>query len=131
LQTQRGQGELLYLLDVRRFEEYCAGHIPGARFCPGTQTALLVDSYVGVRNATIVTTCDTRARAILAASLLKGMGYPHVYALDGGVQAWVEKGLPLEAGEPYEVDYGQPPWLSRLLLGLPTGCSRESCQSQV
>ena len=121
LPTWRERGELLYLLDVRRLEEYRAGHIPGARFCPGTQTALLVDSYVGVKNATVVTTCDARARAILAASLLKDMGYPRVYVLDGGVQAWAAQGFPLEAGEPYEVDYGQPPWLSRLLLGLPTG----------
>ena len=120
LRTRR-EGELLYLLDVRRLEEYCAGHIPGAHFCPGTQTALLVESYVGVKNATIVTMCDARARAILAASLLKNMGYPHVYVLDGGVQAWAAQGLPLEVGEPYEVDYGQPPWLARLLLGLPAG----------
>jgi rhodanese-related sulfurtransferase len=119
LQTRQGRGELLYLLDVRRLEEYRAGHIPDACFCPGTQTALLVDNYVGVRNATIVTTCDARARAILAAALLKSMGYPRVYALDGGVQAWAAQGLPLETGEPHEIDYGQPPWLARLLLGLP------------
>jgi rhodanese-related sulfurtransferase len=121
LRTRREQGELLYLLDVRRLDEYRAGHIPGACFCPGTQAALLVESYVGVRNATIVTTCDARARAILAASLLKSMGYPRVYVLDGGVQGWTEEGFPLEAGEPYEVDYGQPLWLARLLLGLPAG----------
>jgi rhodanese-related sulfurtransferase len=121
LRKQQEQDELLYLLDVRRLDEYCAGHIPGARFCPGTQTALLVDSYVGVKNATIVTTCDARARAILAASLLKDMGYPQVYVLDGGVRGWAKQGFPMETGEPYEVDYGQPSWLARLLLGLPAG----------
>jgi len=121
LRTRQERGELLYLLDVRRLDEYRAGHIPGASCCPGTQTALLVDSYVGVKNATIVTTCDARARAILAASLLKGMGYPHVYVLNGGAQGWTEAGFPLEVGEPYEVDYGQPLWLTRLLLGLPAG----------
>jgi rhodanese-related sulfurtransferase len=121
LRRRQEQDELLYLLDVRRLDEYRAGHMPGARFCPGTQTALLVDSYIGVKNATIVTTCDARARAILAASLLKDMGYPRVYVLDGGVRGWAKQGFPMEAGEPYEVDYGQPAWLARLLLGLPAG----------
>jgi rhodanese-related sulfurtransferase len=126
LQTRQQQGELLYLLDVRRLEEYRAAHLPGAHFCLGTQTALLVDSYVGVKNATVVTLCDARARAILAASLLKGMGYPRVFVLDGGVPAWQAQGFPLEIGEPDEIDYGQPSWLSRLMLGLPAGVqSRE------
>ena len=59
--------------------------------------------------------------AILAASLLKDMGYPQVYVLDGGVRGWAKQGFPMETGEPYEVDYGQPSWLARLLLGLPAG----------
>jgi rhodanese-related sulfurtransferase len=119
LKTRQEQGELCYLLDVRQLDEYRAGHIPGARLCPGTQTALLVESVVGVKNATIVTTCDARARSTLAASLLTGMGYPHVYVLDGGTQAWAAQGFPLEVGEPQDIDYGQPAWLARLLLGLP------------
>jgi rhodanese-related sulfurtransferase len=121
LRARRDTGELCYLLDVRRLDEYRAGHIPGARFCPGTQTALLVESVVGVKNATIVTTCDAHARGICAASLLTGMGYPHVYVLDGGTQAWAACGFPLEEGEPQDIDYGQPVWLARLLLGLPAG----------
>ncbi|HJY81348.1 MAG TPA: rhodanese-like domain-containing protein [Candidatus Binatia bacterium] len=123
LKTRQEQSELLYLLDVRQCEEYRAGHIPGARFCSGTQIALLVESLVGVKNATIVTTCDSRARGILAASLLKGMGYPCVSVLDGGTHAWSAQGFSLEVGEPQEIDYGQPIWLSRLLPGLPVGVS--------
>jgi rhodanese-related sulfurtransferase len=121
LQTRRDSGELLYLLDVRELNEYRAGHIPGARFCQGTQAALLIESLVGVRNATVVTTCDDRARGVLATALLKGMRYPHVYVLDGGTRAWAAQGFPLEAGEPQEIDYGQPGWLARLLPGFPAG----------
>lgn len=115
------KGQLHYLLDARQLDEYRAGHIPGSHFCPGTQTALLVESLVGVRNAAIVTTCDQRARGILAASLLQDMGYPHVYVLDGGTTAWTAQGFPLKTGEPQDMDYGQPAWLARLLLGLPAG----------
>lgn len=123
LKNQQDQGELLYLLDVRQFEEYRAGHAPGARFCPGTQAALLVESLVGVKNAAIVTMCDDRARGILAASLLQAMGYPRVCVLDGGTTAWTASGFALETGAPYEVDYGQPGWLTRLLPGLPPGAA--------
>jgi rhodanese-related sulfurtransferase len=82
---------------------------------------LLVECFVGVKNAVVVTMCDSRARGILAAALLKGMGYPHVVVLDGGTTAWTATGFALETGEPYEIDFGQPRWLSRLLLGLPAG----------
>ena len=121
LEARQEKGELCYLLDVRQLDEYRAGHVPGAHFCPGTQTALLVECFVGVKNATIVTMCDDRARGILAASLLQAMGYPRVYVLDGGTTAWSAEGFSLVSGTPHEVDYGQPAWLTRLLPGLPAG----------
>lgn len=126
LKSRQDQGELLYLLDVRQLDEYRAGHIPGAHFCPGTQTALLVECFIGVKNATIVTMCDARARGILAASLLQAMGYPHVSVLDGGTAAWTAQGFSLASGAPHEVDYGQPGWLTRLLPGLPVGVESQA-----
>lgn len=119
LKARQERGDLIYLLDVRPLEEYRSGHIPGARFCSGTQAAFLPESLVGVKNATLVTTCNARARAIIVASLLKGMGYPHVCVLNGGTAAWAAQGFLLETGEPYEIDYGQPTWMVRLLQGLP------------
>lgn len=119
LHTRQASGELLYVLDVRLLDEYQAGHIPGAHFCPGTQVALLVESLVGVKNAPIITMCAGRARAIIAASLLKGAGYANVSILDGGTTAWTEHGFSLETGMPYEIDFGQPVWMARLLQGLP------------
>jgi rhodanese-related sulfurtransferase len=121
LHDRQTTGELLYLLDVRLLDEYQAGHIPGGNFCPGTQVALLVESLVGVKNAPIITMCDSRARATIAASLLKGAGYPNVSILDGGTAAWAEHGFQLETGTPQEIDFGQPVWMARLLQGLPTG----------
>jgi rhodanese-related sulfurtransferase len=121
LKTRQEQSEPCYLLDVRQLDEYRAGHVPGARFCPGTQTALLVECFVGVQNATIVTMCDGLARGVLAASLLRDMGYPRVSVLNGGTTKWTANGFALETGAPHEVDYGQPGWLARLLPGLPPG----------
>ena len=119
LHARQAAGELLYLLDVRLLDEYQAGHLPGAHFCPGTQIALLVECLVGVKNASIITMCADRARAIIAASLLKGAGYPNVSVLDGGITAWTAAGFSLKSGAPQEIDYGQPVWMARLLQGLP------------
>ncbi len=112
-------GELFYLLDVRQAHEFVAGHLPGARFCSGTQVQFVVDALVGVPNARVITVCDGRVRATVAASILKGMGYPRVSLLDGGVTAWQAGGYPLETGTPDELDYGEPPWLARFLQDCP------------
>jgi len=112
-------GELFYLLDVRQAHEFAAGHLPGSRFCSGTQVQFAVDALVGVPNARVITVCDGRGRATVSASILKGMGYPRVSVLDGGVAAWKAAGYPLEAGAPAELDYGEPPWLARFLQDFP------------
>ncbi|HVA40632.1 MAG TPA: rhodanese-like domain-containing protein, partial [Candidatus Binataceae bacterium] len=112
--------ELLYILDVRQPHEFVAGHIPGARFCSGTQVQFAVDALVGVPNARVVTVCDGRVRATVAASILKGMGYPRVAVLDGGVTAWKSAGYQLDSGVPDELDYGEPPWLARFLQDFPS-----------
>ncbi|MGH7935193.1 MAG: rhodanese-like domain-containing protein [Candidatus Binataceae bacterium] len=119
LRALHDAGEPLYILDVRLADEYAAGHIPSSRFCSGTQIQFIVDALVGVPNATVVTVCDGRARATIAASTLKGMGYRNVFVLDGGVNAWIASGYPVELGPPEEVDYGQAPWLAGFLQDFP------------
>jgi rhodanese-related sulfurtransferase len=120
LDALSNSAELLYILDVRQAHEFVAGHIPGARFCSGTQVQFAVDALVGVPNASVVTVCDGRVRATVAASILKGMGYPRVAVLEGGMTAWKSRGYPLEPGMPDELDYGEPPWLARFLQDFPS-----------
>jgi rhodanese-related sulfurtransferase len=119
LKTLLDSGELLYVLDLRQPHEFVNGHLPGARFCSGTQIQFVADALVGVPNARVVTVCDGRVRATVAASILKGMGYPRVSVLAGGLPAWSASGYPLEAGAPEELDYGEPPWLARFLQDIP------------
>ncbi len=111
--------EFVYILDVRSGENYVAGHIPGARFCSATQVQFTADSLVGVQNAPVVMVCDGHVRATVAASILKGMGYTNVAVLDGGYPAWSVRGYATETGAPFEIDYGQPPWLARFLQDFP------------
>lgn len=87
----------LYIVDVRMPHEYLEGHIPGALTCPGGQVAFS-DDQIAIRGANLVVVCDGRARAIFAGSLWRQMGFPRVYALDGGVGAWTGAGHDLERG---------------------------------
>ncbi|HJN93131.1 MAG TPA: rhodanese-like domain-containing protein [Dehalococcoidia bacterium] len=87
----------LYVVDVRMPHEYVAGHLPRSLTIPGGQLPFS-DDQLAVRGATIVTVCDGRARAILAASLWRLMGLPRVCVLDGGIGAWADAGMDLERG---------------------------------
>ncbi len=90
--------ETVYLVDVRREEEYRAGHIPGFRWFPGGQAVQRADDVAPVRNALIVFTCDGRVRSTLVASWFRQLGFPNVFALQNGLTRWVAQGHELEQG---------------------------------
>ena len=94
----RSAEEAVYLVDVRTEQEFAAGHIPSFWWFPGGQAVQRADDVVAVRNGRIVFCCDGVARAAITASWYRQMGFPNVYAVDGGVGAWTAAGLPLETG---------------------------------
>jgi rhodanese-related sulfurtransferase len=95
---ERTRQETVYLIDVRTRAEYLAGHIPGFQWFPGGQAVQRSDDLAVVKHATIVFACDRRARATVAASWYRQMGFEQVYAVDGGTSAWVASGRTLETG---------------------------------
>ena len=94
----RREQETVYFIDVRTQEEYAAGHIPGFRWFPGGQAVQRSDDVAVVQNCPIVFACDRQARATLAASWYRQMGFDEVYAVEGGTAAWAASGLALETG---------------------------------
>jgi rhodanese-related sulfurtransferase len=91
----RAERENVYRIDVRTVQEYAQGHIPGFQWSPGGQAVQRSDDLVGVRNGHVVFACDGRVRATVTASWYRQMGFPNVYAVDGGTHAWVAAGLAL------------------------------------
>ncbi len=83
------------ILDVREREAYVAGHIPGAKHLPRGQLELRVDDELPNPHARIVTCCEFGRISTLAAATLRTLGFLHASALDGGMKAWREAGLPL------------------------------------
>jgi glyoxylase-like metal-dependent hydrolase (beta-lactamase superfamily II)/rhodanese-related sulfurtransferase len=92
--VKRNDPELV-LLDVREKEAFAAGHIPGARHLPRGQLELRVNSELPDPTERILVCCEFGQISTLAAATLRELGYIHAAALDGGVKAWRESGLPL------------------------------------
>jgi len=84
----------LHLLDVREPEEWQAGHIAGSQHIPLGQLRERLGDVP--KDQTILTVCRHGNRSEAAARGLRTLGYT-VENLEGGVTAWTQAGLPLEA----------------------------------
>ncbi len=120
----RRNQETVYLIDVRRKEEYRKSHIPAFRWFPGGQAVQRSDDVAAVRNGTIIFTCDGKVRAPLVASWYRQMGFPNVYAVDGGTTAWAALGLPLEEGIPEQLPFGLTEAKNKVRLVSPRDLQR-------
>lgn len=93
------------VIDVREPAEFATGHLPGAVNIPRGMLEFEVAAHPAVSNVTapaladharhIVLYCKSGGRAALAAQALTEMGYTNVESIRGGVQAWIDAGLPL------------------------------------
>ena len=79
-------GEHVTIVDVREPDEYADEHIP--RGMLETQAA----EQLSDKDARIVTHCGAGGRGSLAAKSLEEMGYTNVANLEGGLNAWRERG---------------------------------------
>jgi glyoxylase-like metal-dependent hydrolase (beta-lactamase superfamily II)/rhodanese-related sulfurtransferase len=91
-----GRPNDLLILDVREESAFKAGHIPGAHHVPRGQLELRVNDAIPDPTVRIVTCCEFGKISTLAAATLRTLGFTRTAALDGGMKAWREGGLPLE-----------------------------------
>ncbi|AZF53611.1 Cystathionine beta-lyase [Pseudomonas sp. R4-34-07] len=101
----------LFLCDVRTFEEFAAGSLPGAQHTPGGQLIQATDLYIGVRQARVVVLDSEDVRAPIVASWLRQLGH-QAYVLSGGI----DSGLALPTVQP--VAYEPLPLISAAALAL-------------
>lgn len=101
VERRRSSGEALLLLDVRSRAEFSSdtGHLPGALNVPleDLEQALARGELEGVRETqTVVTICQSDARAAFAVRRLRRHGIHKVLVMSGGMGAWTEAGLPVD-----------------------------------
>ncbi|HEY0698770.1 MAG TPA: rhodanese-like domain-containing protein [Micromonospora sp.] len=92
-----------YLLDVREFDEWTAGHAPGAHHLPMMEVPHRLAEVP--RSGDVVVVCRSGARSGNVVAWLGANGWDNVRNLVGGMQAWAAAGRPVrsEDGRPARV----------------------------
>ena len=80
------------LLDVRDNDEYRAGYIPSSTYVSRGMLEFEIEDYVTERDKPIVVYCAGGFRSLLAAQVLKRMGYTDTTSMSGGFRAWSNAG---------------------------------------
>ena len=89
-------GEDVTVIDVREPDEYGAGHVPGAKPLPRGLLEYKAADELPDKDARIVVHCALGGRGALAAKSLREMGYTNVANMEGGMNAWRERGYDVE-----------------------------------
>lgn len=107
------EGDRVQLVDVRWPNEWEAGRIEGAVHIPSDELDDRLHELDPDRP--VVTVCRTGSRSAAAAEQLRAEGFT-VENLEGGVQAWVDQGLPFDGQvvDPEPPPDDRPPELQRL-----------------
>src|SRR5579864_5118236 len=92
------------LVDVRESDEWRQGHIPQALGIPRGFLELRIEEKVPDHKTPVILQCASGTRSLLAARALREMGYENVYNLNGGFNAWKDKGLPWVADRQFTQD---------------------------
>ena len=95
LRAMQEAGEPVVLVDVREQAEVNLGVIPGAVHISRGTLEGKVERAVA-RDAKVVLYCASGNRSLLAADVMRQMGYRDVSSLAGGIRAWVEQGGDLD-----------------------------------
>ncbi len=82
----------VWLLDVRRPEEFAAGHLPGARNLDYLGEPFLDELEQLDPEATYLVYCNSGRRSLRTCVLMQNSGFKRVFNLDGGLRRWQASG---------------------------------------
>jgi rhodanese-related sulfurtransferase len=83
------------VLDVRGPEAYAAGHVVGAKNIPFDELSANSAKVENMKSKPIVAVCQRGMTSTKAINELNKMGCESVYGIRGGMDAWVQAGLPV------------------------------------
>jgi rhodanese-related sulfurtransferase len=86
------------VIDVRKPEQFQAGHIVNARNVVLDRLQGEEDSIAKKKDKVLLTVCDNGGLSGKAASLLRKAGYSNTFSLKGGIGGWRSDNLPLVKG---------------------------------
>lgn len=87
------------LIDVRSPGEFAAAHVPGAQLMPlGELDIATFLSRRGDSDKPLYIICESGGRAKRAIEKFQQVGFNHCVLVEGGTEAWVAAGLPVNRG---------------------------------
>ena len=100
LDRLRAGGAAVELLDVRTPGEFAAAHVPGAKLVPldDLDAAVFLKQRVA-SSKPIYVLCQSGGRARKAIDKFQRAGFNGCVLVEGGTQAWIDAGLPVNRGE--------------------------------
>ncbi len=87
------------LLDVRTADEHDQVHLAGDVLIDIYDYGFMGQIQSLPRENSYLIYCRTGNRSSLACDLMRRIGFNSVCNLAGGIKLWIERGLPVEAGE--------------------------------
>ena len=94
LKRRLDAGDGTVVIDVREFDEYAQGIIPGARHIPRGFLELDIEAVVPDHATRLALYCAAGIRSALGARALQEMGYTDVVSVAGGFEGWKSVGYP-------------------------------------
>jgi molybdopterin/thiamine biosynthesis adenylyltransferase/rhodanese-related sulfurtransferase len=84
------------VIDIREFDEYAQGTIPGSHYIPRGFLELRIENLAPKRETPIALYCAGGVRSVLGVRSLQEMGYTDVVSVAGGFGNWKNAGYPFE-----------------------------------
>jgi rhodanese-related sulfurtransferase len=86
------------IVDVRNEQQFAASHIAGSVHIPFAQVASRASELPKDKLIVLYCTCPAEESSAGAAQMLASVGVTNTAALRGGLNAWADAGLPVQAG---------------------------------
>jgi len=94
LKRRMEEDDELVVVDIREFDEYAQGTIPGSHYIPRGFLELRIENLAPRRDTPIALYCAGGVRSALGARSLTEMGYTNVMSVAGGFNGWKNAGYP-------------------------------------
>lgn len=95
MQAVRLMNQGALVIDLRSKELFDAGHIGDARNVPAANLEASADSLKKWREKNVIAYDDSGTGGAGAARTLSKLGFTKVFALEGGLNAWLKDNLPV------------------------------------
>ena len=91
---EMAQRDDVAVIDVREPHEYQSGHVPNATLIPVNSVYARREELP--RDKELIFVCAVGQRSALACEMAAAAGLTRLYNLDGGTDAWIKAGNPVE-----------------------------------